>query len=107
MTRRGSASSEEVSSSASSSLLEEMSPSQEKRSSSLSSSNSPSTRNWRLSSPSVKDSSSSDSTAEFQSRSSHHRGARASYAVLGSTPVSTHRRRKIGRREPKSRRKRR
>ncbi|KAK1605605.1 hypothetical protein QYE76_029278 [Lolium multiflorum] len=57
---------------------------QEKRSSSLSSSHSPSTRNWRLSSPSVKDSSFSDPTVKSQSLSSHHSGARASYALIGS-----------------------
>ncbi|KAK1604476.1 hypothetical protein QYE76_028149 [Lolium multiflorum] len=53
-------------------------------SSSLPSSKAPSTRKWRSSSPSVKESSSSDSTEKSQSLSSHHSGARASYALIGS-----------------------
>src|SRR4051812_5127868 len=60
-----------------------MSSPQDTASSALSASSSPSTRNWSPSSPSVKDSSSSDQAAKFQSLSSHHIGARVSYAAVG------------------------
>src|SRR4051812_33795334 len=59
-----------------------MSSPQDTTSSVLSASSFPLTRNWRPSSPSVRDSSSSDQAAKSQSLSSHHCGARASYAAI-------------------------
>ncbi|KAK1615573.1 hypothetical protein QYE76_021090 [Lolium multiflorum] len=71
----GYSSEEESSSSSSSSSSEERFPSHEKRSSSLAASSSPSTRNWRSSSPSVRGSSSSDSLEKSQSHASQYWGA--------------------------------
>src|SRR3954465_2899153 len=79
----GGYSSEEVSSSDSSSSSEDSTPSQDQASSLLFASSSPLTRNCRLSSPSVRDASSSDQTAKSQSLSSHHCGAKVLYAAMG------------------------
>src|SRR3954463_15133212 len=79
----GGYSSEEVSSSDSSSSSEDSTLSQDQASSLLFASSSPSTRNCRPSSPSVRDASSSNQAEKSQSLSSHHCGARVSYAAVG------------------------